>query len=1090
MPTNERKILTTFAINGEKDYKAAMNSAYSELKVLSSELKANSAEFASNEKSVEALTKKDQLLRQEISQQKEIVNSLTQAAKEAAEAYGEDSKKANEYKIKLNNAKTALSNMENALEANNKDLSDAKNKLKAVSDGLATMSTKLKSTGAAMVSAGKKVTTHITAPIIGAAGAAVKLAADYEESINKINTLDLSASSAKIQGIKDDITSLSNATGVAATDIGEATYQMASALGSLGSDVVDYVEIATKAAIGGFTDAETAANGLTTIFNTYGYATAEEMERISDLMLTAQNLGKTTFGEIAFSVGNVVPIFAQAGGSAEELMSSYAILTKNGIATSKATTGLKAAISNILKPTKDAAAAAKTLGLDFSAANIQANGWSGMLKDINASLKKTAPEYAALTETYAQQTAQLDALMKKKDASKTTDKALNDQISALKKEMKQTSTEMEIMANAANSPIAAYSTLFGSVEGLNSMLVLSSDQGIKQYNDAMDSMADASGATDAAYEKMQEGISAKSRKIVQSFKNFGIEIGDKLIAKLEPALEWAKEMTDKLDDLDDETKTTIITVAGIAAAVGPAIIIAGKMTTAIGQVSRALSYLAANPVALAIVGVVALTAAWMALSKSMQKNNTIASKMSDASKERIREVNDQRDAYYDLKNAQAEQAEADLAQVRNTQSLWEELQTLTSETGYVTAANQARVSYILNELNSAYGTEYALIDGMITKYQDMQTEIDNLIEKRKYEIVQKAALPLYEKAVTDEIDLRMSAERDLAALEEAKAEREAEYARLVEKYGQDRVDAMSNEVDGVIWFVESAGIEYNKLNNTVKNYETSYADTTASVKTNLSDQTSYQEAQLLAQNGNYEEAFAVLSWYASETGQKFQEMQGDQQAQRQFLENEYEIAVAAFSTYLTNVADGTEEFNETTLRSLAANASSLYEKGKELGANVSDGFVVNLKGQDTQFKLGGAIGDVTNFIVTKFKNLLGIKSPSKVMEEDIARNTMLGWAGGIKKYAGMVSDAFGSIIPDTKTAALSLDINRHFNDVVTSAGGGQARYVQSSQVNNSRQQTINYNYTVKANNTSYAEQQRQARKSQQNLVRELSAVGI
>jgi hypothetical protein len=58
MAANERKILTTLSIGGEKEFNAAMQSAYSNMKVLSSELKANSAEFDKNDKSVENLTKR------------------------------------------------------------------------------------------------------------------------------------------------------------------------------------------------------------------------------------------------------------------------------------------------------------------------------------------------------------------------------------------------------------------------------------------------------------------------------------------------------------------------------------------------------------------------------------------------------------------------------------------------------------------------------------------------------------------------------------------------------------------------------------------------------------------------------------------------------------------------------------------------------------------------------------------------------------------------------------------------------------------------------------------------------------------------
>ena len=83
-------------------------------------------------------------------------------------------------------------------------------------------------------------------------------------------------------------------------------------------------------------------------------------------MLQTQNYGKTTFGELASSIGQVTPVANSLNVSTDELFSSIAILTKNGINTSSAITGLKAAYSNILKPTADASKTAKQLGIDLA----------------------------------------------------------------------------------------------------------------------------------------------------------------------------------------------------------------------------------------------------------------------------------------------------------------------------------------------------------------------------------------------------------------------------------------------------------------------------------------------------------------------------------------------------------------------------------------------------------------------------------------------------------------------------------------------------------------------------------------------------
>ena len=151
---------------------------------------------------------------------------------------------------------------------------------------------------------------------------------------------------------------------MAAEDLNEALYEAISASVDT-ADAMDFLKVATMAAKGGFTDTQTAVDGLTTVLNSYGLE-ASEADRIANEMLVTQNLGKTTFGELASSMGQVTPVAAALNIGTNELFSSLAVTTAQGLGTSEAITGLKAAMSNIIKPTAEASEAAETLGIDFS----------------------------------------------------------------------------------------------------------------------------------------------------------------------------------------------------------------------------------------------------------------------------------------------------------------------------------------------------------------------------------------------------------------------------------------------------------------------------------------------------------------------------------------------------------------------------------------------------------------------------------------------------------------------------------------------------------------------------------------------------
>ena len=54
--------------------------------------------------------------------------------------------------------------------------------------------------------------------------------------------------------------------------------------------------------------------------------------------------------------------------------------------------------------------------------------------------------------------------------------------------------------------------MFGSVEGLNSVLMLTSEQGMQKYNEAMVEMGSNTTALRDAYDKMDEAPGERCRK--------------------------------------------------------------------------------------------------------------------------------------------------------------------------------------------------------------------------------------------------------------------------------------------------------------------------------------------------------------------------------------------------------------------------------------------------------------------------------------------------------------------------------------------------------------------------------------------------
>ena len=333
----------------------------------------------------------------------------------------------------------------------------------------------------------------LSAPILATATAGFKLHSDFANGIAKISTL-VDTTVVSMQKVSDEIRAVSDETGAGVADLSESVYQAISA-GVDAGHAVGFVKDMTIAAKAGFTDTTTAVNGVTTVLNAYGKS-AEEATAVTDQMLLAQNFGKTSFGEMAQSMGNVIPIAAQLNVSTQELFGSIAVLTKNGIRTSEAITGLKAAYSNILKPSSEASKLAQSLGLEFNAAHLQSVGWLKFLGEVK----------------------------------------------------RATGGDAEQMAQ-----------LFGSVEGLNSILVLTG-KGAGDFDKVMDQMAQSAGMTREAYEKMLTP-SEQMQIAMNQLKNAGMDLAVSFTPYFKTMSLRVKELAAWFRSLTPEQKTLIGQVA-------------------------------------------------------------------------------------------------------------------------------------------------------------------------------------------------------------------------------------------------------------------------------------------------------------------------------------------------------------------------------------------------------------------------------------------------------------------------------------------------------------------------------------------------
>ena len=171
--------------------------------------------------------------------------------------------------------------------------------------------------------------------------ASTAFAIEYEQNMKEVETIS-EATQENFEGMSQSILEMSSRLPQAANELSRAFYQIVSA-GFDGQQGLTLLDVAARSAVAGVTDAATAADGLTTVLNAFGKS-ADQVEQVADVMFTTVKLGKTTFGELASSISNVAPLAAASGLAFEDVASSIASLTKQGVPTAQAVTQIRSAL--------------------------------------------------------------------------------------------------------------------------------------------------------------------------------------------------------------------------------------------------------------------------------------------------------------------------------------------------------------------------------------------------------------------------------------------------------------------------------------------------------------------------------------------------------------------------------------------------------------------------------------------------------------------------------------------------------------------------------------------------------------------------
>lgn len=588
-------------------------------------------------------------------------------------------------------------------------------------------------------------------------GSALKAAASNAVSMAMSNETAFAKASTLLSG--DDLTKyfeglieMSNRTGVAFTDLAESMYSALSA-GVPQDNVLEFVENTVNLSKGGFTQTATAIDIVTTALNAYQMEMSEATH-VQDVLITTQNLGKTTVDELASNMGKLIPTANGVNVAFDQLGAMYATVTANGVATAETTTYLNAMINELgaSGSTAEKAMQAATAGTDMAGKKF--SEISAMGYDVTDVLK--------LMDEYAQ----------------STGKSLSD--------------------------------MFSSSEGAKAANILLSNA--ESFKSNITAMIDSTGAAATAAETMMDTTAEKTQVAKNQIDNLTSAIAEQLL----PAIgETAQSVSDALDSSGIKTVAETVgsfisgtltlllkninliasAVTGVTAAViafktanvltkviaswqtaALQVTLLGNAQGAAAIKSAALKgELTAQEIVYAVLSgkLDVATAKQIALNTAMNMNpagiiavavGLLATALTGfaisagTAESAAKELNDAIDQMHDSVESSIADNEAEMSVLKDKVKRYDELRTAVS----LTSDEQKELSTLAQELQSVLGDEVTVVDQLTGKYNDLTDAVDTYVQKKTASV----KLSAYEQEAAEAYNIKRNAENKLKELNE------------------------------------------------------------------------------------------------------------------------------------------------------------------------------------------------------------------------------------------------------------------------------------------------------------------------------------
>ena len=243
----------------------------------------------------------------------------------------------------------------------------------------------------------------------------------------------------------------------------------------------------------------------------------DDAEDVMDKLNGIVDTGIITFSQLA----NTFPIAAAQsdalGISVEETGAALAVMTKKSGSAEEAATSINAVFTSLVKPSEALKEAIKSWGYENSQAAIKALGFTGVLSKLNEEL---------------------------------------------------------------DGDVEAMGEMFNNVKAIKAIMPLLNND-TKEYTETLKTINESQGRTNELFDDMVKGPGAKMKQSWIRLKIALAEFGDVMTPIMIEFIDKLEILFEKFEKLNPEQQKAIIIAAGLAAALGPVLIVLGSVATAV-----------------------------------------------------------------------------------------------------------------------------------------------------------------------------------------------------------------------------------------------------------------------------------------------------------------------------------------------------------------------------------------------------------------------------------------------------------------------------------------------------------------------------